>query len=257
MSDSKIREAEMAVERAAREIVKHIASICQDDERSWSATAPAMRLRDRLKALDAARAEEPKAEATTLEGYNLSDVAAMREIAREEVRSFFNMAIEAGTFSGLERRIAAIEAASHPAPKCTGCEDRIADNDYHSCVPIEPGSSECAPQRYGRGMTPTTASHAAATYGAGGGIPKAGPEVASAGSSTPPSPERQLASVESAAEARGEARGREKGIREAMGLVEARRNSLWELQALPLAELAGQINSLLTPAPSKEAKRDA
>lgn len=47
--------------------------------------------------------------------------------------------------------IRALLPASPATASCTGCEDRIADSDYHSCVPSEPGSDVNVTQKMGRG----------------------------------------------------------------------------------------------------------
>ena len=128
MTTSKIREAEIAVEKAAREIVKHISSICQDDERSWSATAPAMRLRDKLEALDAARAEEPKAESFAMP--KDETVASVKEFIDQQLRKG-SEAIAAGLELRAEKKIREMIReeikATAPAPMDEARVREIAD----------------------------------------------------------------------------------------------------------------------------------
>jgi hypothetical protein len=84
--------------------------------------------------------------------------ARVREIARGEGHVAVNCLDR--WREQIASRLAALEAA-RPAPTCTGCEDRIADSDYHSCVPSEPGSSVNAPQKMGRGADTITELRAA------------------------------------------------------------------------------------------------
>lgn len=65
----------------------------------------------------------------------------VREIADEQIKK---------SLPALKEIFRVIAKDTAP-PTCTGCADRIADSDYHSCVPSEPGSDEAVPQKMGRG----------------------------------------------------------------------------------------------------------